>query len=147
MHSNRRQVFAALLAAAATRQAIGADSTAIPGKRPMILHNDRPEDLETPVEYFDNWVTPVDAFFVRQHLPRPAPIDPATYLLNVTGLVSKPRQVSLDQLRKLPQHTLPRRSNAPATVAPSTLRNCPAFSGGAAPWATPNGAALASAMC
>ena len=28
----------------------------------MILHNDRPEDLETPVKYFDTWVTPIDAF-------------------------------------------------------------------------------------
>ena len=43
----------------------------------MILHNDRPEDLETPVRYFDSWVTPIDAFFVRQHLPRPAAIDRA----------------------------------------------------------------------
>ena len=107
MQANRRQVFAALLAAAAARQVRGADGTAIPGKRPMILHNDRPEDLETPVRYFDSWVTPVDVFFVRQHLPRPAAIDPAAYRLNLTGLVSKPLQVSLAELQKLPQHTVP----------------------------------------
>src|SRR5450759_2785084 len=107
MQTNRRQIFAALLAAAAARQVKGADAIAIPGKRPMILHSDRPEDLETPVKYFDTWVTPVDAFFVRQHIPRPAAIDPAAYRLNLTGLVSKPLQVSLDQLEKLPQHTLP----------------------------------------
>ena len=73
----------------------------------MILHNDRPEDLETPVKYFDSWVTPIDAFFVRQHLPRPAAIDPAAYRLNLTGLVSKPLQVTLADLQKLPQHTVP----------------------------------------
>ena len=71
MQPNRRQIFA-LLAAAAAPQVKCADSTAIPGKRPMILHNDRPEDLETPLQYFDTWITPIDAFFVRQHLPRPA---------------------------------------------------------------------------
>src|ERR1022692_3767508 len=107
MQANRRQVFAALLAAAAARQVKAADGIAIPGKRPMILHNDRPEDLETPVKYFDNWVTPIDAFFVRQHLPRPAAVDPAAYRLNLTGLVSRHRQLTLAHLEKLPQHTLP----------------------------------------
>ena len=107
MQANRRQIFAALLAAAAARQAKSAEGAAIPGKRPMILHNDRPEDLETPVKYFDSWVTPVDAFFVRQHLPRPAAIDDDAYRLNLTGMVSKPRQVTLADLRSLPQHTVP----------------------------------------
>src|SRR5260370_23851291 len=107
MQPNRRQIFAALLAAAAAPQVKSADSTAIPGKRPMILHNDRPEDLETPLQYFDTWITPVDAFFVRQHLPRPAPIDPAAYRLNLTGLVSKPLQLTLADLQKLPHHTVP----------------------------------------
>ena len=79
---------------------------AIPGKRPMILHNDRPEDLETPVRYFDSWLTPNDAFFVRQHLPRPAAIDPAAYRLTVNGMVSKPLELSLADLQKLPQTTV-----------------------------------------
>jgi DMSO/TMAO reductase YedYZ molybdopterin-dependent catalytic subunit len=107
MQANRRQIFTALLAATAARRVRGAEGPAVPGKRPMILHNDRPEDLETPVKYFDSWVTPVDAFFVRQHLPRPAAMDPAAYHLNLTGLVSKPLQVSLADLQKLPQHTVP----------------------------------------
>jgi len=72
----------------------------------MILHNDWPEDLETPLRYFDTWLTPLDAFFVRQHLPRPAPIDPAAYRLTVNGMVSKPLQLTLDDLRKLPQYTV-----------------------------------------
>src|ERR1043165_9292318 len=105
MTPNRRQMFAALLASAAARRLSGADeSTAIAGKRPMILHNDRPEDLETPVAYFDSWLTPVDAFFVRQHLPRPAPIDAAAYRLSVSGMVSKQLQLTLADLQKLPQH-------------------------------------------
>src|SRR5260370_24250343 len=107
MQANRRQIVAALLAAAAAPQVKSADSPAISGKRPMILHNDRPEDLETPLKYFDTWITPVDAFFVRQHLPRPAAIDPAAYRLNLTGLVSKPLQATIADLQKLPQHTVP----------------------------------------
>src|SRR3954469_13166355 len=107
MQANRRQIFAALLASAAIRRAKGADGTAIQGKRPMILHSDRPEDLETPVKYFDSWVTPVDAFFVRQHLPRPPKIDPATYRLKLNGMVSKETDLTLADLEKLPQHTVP----------------------------------------
>ena len=43
----------------------------IPGKKSLLVHNDYPEDLETPLHYFDSWMTPNDVFFVRQHLPRP----------------------------------------------------------------------------
>ncbi|HEY2015237.1 MAG TPA: molybdopterin-dependent oxidoreductase, partial [Bryobacteraceae bacterium] len=108
MTPNRREIFAALIAAGAVRLARGADdSVAIPGKRPMILHNDRPEDLETPLAYFDSWLTPVDAFFVRQHIPRPAPIDSAAWRLTVNGMVSKPLQLTLQDLQKLPQATVP----------------------------------------
>jgi DMSO/TMAO reductase YedYZ molybdopterin-dependent catalytic subunit len=60
----------------------------------MILHNDRPEDLETPVRYFDSWLTPIEVFFVRQHLPRPPAIDPETYRLTINGMVSKPLQLT-----------------------------------------------------
>src|SRR3954470_21367612 len=108
MTANRRQIFAAMLAAAAARRVIAAEEgTAIAGKRPMILHNDRPEDLETPVRYFDSWITPIDAFFVRQHLPRPSKIDGAMWRLTVNGMVSKPLQLSLADLQKMPQHTVP----------------------------------------
>jgi sulfite oxidase len=108
MTPNRRQIFAAMLAAAAARRLRAADdSTAIAGKRPMILHSDRPEDLETPVKYFDSWITPVDAFFVRQHLPRPAKIDPAAHRLKITGMVAKEIELTVADLEKLPQHTVP----------------------------------------
>jgi len=102
---NRRELFLALAAAAVARAAD--DPVAIPGKRPMILHNDRPEDLETPVRYFDQYLTPTDAFFVRQHLPRPAPIDRAAYRLTLNGMVSKPVEVTLADLQRLPQQTVP----------------------------------------
>ena len=106
MQSNRRELFAALMAAAAARQLKGADAITIAGKRPMIVHNDRPEDLETPVKYFDSWITPLDTFFVRQHIPEPPSIDPAAHRVRINGLVSKELQVSVAELQKLPQHTV-----------------------------------------
>src|SRR3982750_762746 len=75
MPPNRRQILAALLAAPQLR---AADVPAIPGKRPMILHNDRPEALAPP-----------------------------DYRLNLPGLLSKPAQLTLADLQKLPQHTVP----------------------------------------
>ena len=109
MPCTRRRLFATLASAAAASQlSRGADDAVIiKDKRPMIVHNDRPEDLETPVRHLDSWLTPVDVFFVRQHLPRPAAIDPETYRLTVNGLVSKPLQLTLADLKKLPQFTVP----------------------------------------
>ena len=107
MEPNRREIFAALLAAAAGRSARAEDAVTVAGKRPLILHNDRPEDLETPPRYYDTWLTPVDAFYVRQHIPRPAPIDPAAYRLVVNGRVSKPLTLTLADLLRLPQQTIP----------------------------------------
>jgi sulfite oxidase len=77
-----------------------------PGKRELLVHNDFPEDLETPAEYFTSFLTPTDSFFVRQHLPRPK-IDSSAWRVKVDGLVSQELSLSLDDLRKLPQHRLP----------------------------------------
>lgn len=107
MNFNRREMFAAMFAAAAAQGRAAEDSLTIPGKRPMILHNDRPEDLETPVSDFDSWITPVDSFFVRQHIPRPPRIDPEEHRITISGMVSKPGQISLADLRALPQYTVP----------------------------------------
>jgi DMSO/TMAO reductase YedYZ molybdopterin-dependent catalytic subunit len=108
MTVNRREILAALLVGAAARRLAGAeDDVTVAGKRRLILQNDRPEDLETPVSDFTSWLTPAEVFFVRQHLPRPAPIDPAAYRLAVNGKVSKPLNLTLADLEKLPQQTIP----------------------------------------
>ncbi len=93
-----------MLAAAAL--ANGQDTITVMGKRPMILHNDRPEDLETPLAYFDQWLTPTDAFFVRQHLPRPTIVE-ADFRLSVDGRADREIKLSVAELRKLPQHKIP----------------------------------------
>ena len=85
--------------------AYGEEPITIPGKRAMLLHNDRPEDLETPLEYFNTWITPNDVFFVRQHLPRPR-TDEATHRILLNGRVNKEMELSTADLRKLPQYTV-----------------------------------------
>src|SRR5215831_8184368 len=99
MAPKRREILAAFVAAAAARRLARAeDDFTVAGKRSLILHNDRPEDLETPLRYYDTWLTPVDAFYVRQHLPRPRPIDAGAYRLAVNGMVSKPLNLTLADL-------------------------------------------------
>jgi DMSO/TMAO reductase YedYZ molybdopterin-dependent catalytic subunit len=100
---NRRQILASLFAVTVMP---AQDVVTIPGKRPMILHNDRPEDLETPLEYFTQWLTPNDVFFVRQHLPRPE-VRESDFRLSVGGRTSRAIQLSVAGLRKLPQNTVP----------------------------------------
>jgi DMSO/TMAO reductase YedYZ molybdopterin-dependent catalytic subunit len=102
--ANRREVLASIFAATTVMQA--QDVVTIPGKRPMILHNDRPEDLETPLDYFTQWLTPNDAFFVRQHLPRPE-VRETDFRLSVAGRTNREIQLSVADLRKLPQFTVP----------------------------------------
>jgi len=71
------------------------------GKRPMIVHSDRPEDLESLPEYLSTWITPNDSFFVRQHLPRPKS-DAASHRIEVGE-----KTLSIADLRALPQATVP----------------------------------------
>lgn len=105
--TSRREAIAALYAVtAAAGNFDNSGEIVFPGKRSMIVHNDRPEDLESPVAYLNEWLTPVDAFFVRQHLPRPA-VEEAGFKLALTGRVGKEMNVTLSQLRQLPQYTVP----------------------------------------
>lgn len=65
-HLTRRQLLAATAAAPLAAQQ---GEFVLRGKKPMIVHNDFPEDLESLPEYLASWITPNDSFFVRQHLP------------------------------------------------------------------------------
>jgi len=72
-----------------------------PGKVPLRLLTDRPPQLETPLEYFRQDLTPNDAFYVRWHLSGvPTSVDVAKYRPEVKGHVKKALSLSLDQLRK-----------------------------------------------
>src|SRR5437879_6328394 len=71
-----------------------------PEKTEMILLTDRPPQLEIPIHYFRQDLTPNEAFFVRWHLEGvPTSVDLRTFRVNVSGHVRQPLQLSVDELR------------------------------------------------
>jgi sulfite dehydrogenase (cytochrome) subunit A len=74
-----------------------------PQKRPLIVVTERPPQLETPFDVFnDGVVTPNDAFFVRYHLAGiPTSIDADAYRITVKGKVSTPLSLSLADLKQM----------------------------------------------
>lgn len=71
-----------------------------PEKTDLILLTSRPPQLETPMKYFDRAITPNDAFFVRYHIfPVPTEVDLGTWRLKVHGLVDRPLELGMDELR------------------------------------------------
>jgi DMSO/TMAO reductase YedYZ molybdopterin-dependent catalytic subunit len=72
-----------------------------PEKTDLILVTDRPPQLETPLHYFKQDLTPNDAFFVRWHLSGiPTSVDLNTFRLNIGGYVNSPLSLSVEQLKK-----------------------------------------------
>ena len=69
-----------------------------------IVRSGRPQDLETPVALLDSWITPNDRFFVRSHLYTPT-IDATAWRLAVDGEVERPLDLTLDELRRIPQES------------------------------------------
>ena len=62
-------------------------------------------NLGTPLELVDDVVVPTDLFFVRSNYRIPT-VDPATWRLRVHGLVERPLDLGLADLRAMPQHTV-----------------------------------------
>src|SRR5580692_8452083 len=76
----------------------------VPGEDGMIVRSLRFVDLETPVEYFNTWLTPVPRFFVRNHMHEPIVLGADDWTLSVGGEVEKPFSISLPDLSKLEKH-------------------------------------------
>ncbi len=81
-------------------------SVPVPGEDGMILRSFRFVDLETPVEYFNSWLTPVPHFFVRNHMHEPSELDAHDWRLSVGGEVEKPLTLSLSELSKIETHSV-----------------------------------------
>lgn len=78
------------------------EETVLRAKPGLIVHSPRPLDAETPPELLDSWITPRARFFVRSHFYIPQ-IDLARWQLTIGGLVAKPLELSLEQIRRMPQ--------------------------------------------
>ena len=77
-----------------------------PGKEKLIVRSARPPDYETPVALLDSWITPIEHFYVRSHLPAPGGVDAATWTLSIDGEVNAQTTLTLDDLRKMPSATI-----------------------------------------
>jgi sulfite oxidase len=82
------------------------DFVPIPGKDGLIVRSSRFLDLETPVEFMTSWITPVNHFFVRNHMFEPAKFDAKMWQLSITGEVVKPFTLTLADLEKLSVHSI-----------------------------------------
>jgi sulfite oxidase len=78
----------------------------IPGKEGLIVRSSRFVDLETPVEYFNTWITPAPHFFVRNHMHEPSTLDAASWKLTIGGEVEKPYALTLAEISKLESHSV-----------------------------------------
>ena len=78
----------------------------IPGEDGMIVRSFRFVDLETPVEYFNTWLTPVPHFFVRNHMHEPSELNADEWRLTVSGEVEKPFTLTLSDLSRFESHSV-----------------------------------------
>ena len=114
MNSRRnflQHISAAALAAGATPKLLSwalpqQQTVDFPGEDGMLLRSYRFVDLESPVEYFNTWLTPVPHFFVRNHMHEPSELDPADWRFSVGGEVEKPFALTLAELSKLETHSV-----------------------------------------
>lgn len=75
------------------------------GKDKLIIRSTRPPDFETPVALLDSFITPLEHFYVRSHMPVPT-VDASTFALKIGGEVNSAISLSLDELKKLPAVTV-----------------------------------------
>lgn len=78
----------------------------VPGEDGMVLRSFRFVDLESPIEYFNTWLTPVPHFFVRNHMHEPSELDAHDWRLTIGGEVEKPLTMSLGELSKIETHSV-----------------------------------------
>jgi sulfite dehydrogenase len=71
-----------------------------PEKTDLLLLTSRPPQLETPIHYFKDLITPNDALFVRWHISDiPTRVDLATWRLNIAGQVNQAQALSMTDLK------------------------------------------------
>jgi sulfite oxidase len=107
-----KQMSKAALAASAAPSLLSWASSAqngpidVPGEDGMIVRSFRFVDLETPVEYFNTWLTPVPHFFVRNHMHEPSELSAESWRLTVGGEVEKAFTLTLGELSKFENHSV-----------------------------------------
>ena len=76
------------------------------GEDGLLIRSFRFVDLESPVEYFRTWLTPIPHFFVRNHMHEPSQLSAADWRLSIGGEVEKPLTLTAADLAKLEMHSV-----------------------------------------
>ncbi|QHA09856.1 molybdopterin-dependent oxidoreductase [Streptomyces broussonetiae] len=71
----------------------------------MLVHQDEPYNAETPPDALVDRITSLEAFYGRNHAPIPR-IDSGSWRLRVDGLVGRPLELSMDDLRRFRERTV-----------------------------------------
>jgi len=70
----------------------------------LIIRQKEPNNLETPFDQIDSFLTPTQLFYIRSHFSAPK-LDLASYQLRIDGAVRKPFSLSHKELRDMPSET------------------------------------------
>src|SRR5258707_12755005 len=70
----------------------------------LIIRQKEPNNLETPFDQVDSFLTPMELFYIRSHFPTPK-LELASYRLHVDGAVRNPFSLSYNELRDMPSET------------------------------------------
>jgi DMSO/TMAO reductase YedYZ molybdopterin-dependent catalytic subunit len=75
------------------------------GRRRMLQLSGFPINAETPLDALTSYLTPNELFFVRHHFNPTIP-EPSAWRLRIDGEVSRPSELNLEELRRLPRITV-----------------------------------------
>ena len=75
------------------------------GKDPRLIAYSAKE-FGTPLDLFEGLIVPNELFFIRSYGPILTTIEPDAWRLTVTGLVERDLEITLDDLKQLPQRTM-----------------------------------------
>jgi DMSO/TMAO reductase YedYZ molybdopterin-dependent catalytic subunit len=70
----------------------------------LIIRQKEPNNLETPFDQVDSFLTPMELFYIRSHFSTPK-LELASYQLHVDGAVRNPLSLSYNELRDMPSET------------------------------------------
>jgi DMSO/TMAO reductase YedYZ molybdopterin-dependent catalytic subunit len=70
----------------------------------LIVRQKEPDNLETPFDRIDSYLTPTELFYIRSHFPTPD-LNVASYQLRIDGAVRRPFSLSYEELRNMRSET------------------------------------------
>src|SRR6266404_6206114 len=70
----------------------------------LIIRQKEPDNLETPFDQLDSFLTPAELFYIRSHFQAPR-LELGSYRLRIDGAVRNQISLSYSELRDMPSET------------------------------------------